>query len=607
MANERVHRRLAAILAADVVGYSRLMGEDEESTLRTLKSHCEIIDRLIVRHEGRIFGSGGDSVLAEFGSAVEAVRAAISIQEELRVHNTELVEERRMNFRIGINVGDIMVEGDNLFGDGVNVAARREGVAEPGGICISGSAFDQVKNKLSIGFEDIGLQEVKNIAEPVPAFRVVPGQVSAAAGATPTVAKRWRTPTIAAVVVVILAVGGVAWWQPWVPDEEPASIDEMAFPLPKKPSIAVLPFDNLSGDPKQEYISDGMSENIIAALSRIPAMFVIARNSTFTYKGKPVKVQKVAQELGVRYVLEGSVQRAGDRIRITTQLIDALSGHHLWANQYDRDFKDIFALQDDISRNVATALQVRLTAGEQARAWRRETESAEAYELFLRGNAVRRTGSQSKSVNAEAQRLYEKSVELDPGFTSAWLWLASTHQLDARYGWSNSRRRSLASAGDAVRKALAIDDTRPGAYHQLANIAVIKRQYDQAIGHCEKALTLNPTSQVMAHCGRIWTYVGRPQEALELINKAMRRNPYFPPIYLFILGNAHRLLGNYDEAIAARKAQRDANPNSLSPLVGLAYTYAEAGRMDEARATVEEILKRSPKFSLKRPKRLLNL
>jgi TolB-like protein/class 3 adenylate cyclase len=429
MADERVHRRLAAILAADVVGYSRLMGEDEESTLRTLKSHCEIIDRLIVRHEGRIFGSGGDSVLAEFGSAVEAVRAAISIQEELRVRNTELVEERRMNFRIGINVGDIMVEGDNLFGDGVNVAARLEGVAEPGGICISGSAFDQVKNKLSIGFEDIGLQEVKNIAEPVPAFRVVPGQVSAAAGATPTVAKRWRTPTIAAAVVVILAVGGVAWWQPWVPDEEPASIDEMAFPLPKKPSIAVLPFDNLSGDPKQEYISDGMSENIIAALSRIPAMFVIARNSTFTYKGKPVKVQKVAQELGVRYVLEGSVQRAGDRIRITTQLIDALSGHHLW----------------------------RLTAGEQARAWRRETESAEAYELFLRGNAVRRTGSQSKTVNAEAQRLYEKSVELDPGFTSAWLWLASTHQLDARYGWSNSRRRSLARAGDAVRKALAIE------------------------------------------------------------------------------------------------------------------------------------------------------
>ncbi len=286
MAEERVQRKLTTILAADVEGYSRLMSADEEATLKTLKTNREIIDSLIGKHDGRLVGTAGDAVLVEFASAVEAVRCAMSIQEDLAVRNAELAEDRRMRFRIGINVGDVMVEGDDLFGDGVNVAARLEGLAEPGGICISGSTFDQVKNKLSIGFEDIGPQAVKNIAEPVPAFRVVPGQVSVAAGRTPTVAKRWRIPAIAAAVVVILAAGGVAWWQPWVSRVEPASIDKMAFKLPEKPSIAVLPFDNLSGDPKQDYFSDGLSENIIASLSKIPAMFVIARNSTFTYKGK---------------------------------------------------------------------------------------------------------------------------------------------------------------------------------------------------------------------------------------------------------------------------------------------------------------------------------
>lgn len=282
MAEDRVQRKLTTILAADVEGYSRLMAADEEATLKTLKTYRKIIDSLIARQNGRLVGTAGDAVLVEFGSTVEAVRCAMSVQEDLAVRNAELTEDRRMRFRIGINVGDVMVEGDDLFGDGVNVAARLEGLAEPGGICISGSAFDQVKNKLSIGFEDIGPQQVKNIAEPVPVFRIAPGPVSVAAGAAPIVATRWRNPAIAAVVVVILAAGGMFVWQPWGARVVPASIENMAFKLPEKPSIAVLAFDNLSGDPKQEYFSDGLSENIIAALSRIPAMFVIARNSTFT-------------------------------------------------------------------------------------------------------------------------------------------------------------------------------------------------------------------------------------------------------------------------------------------------------------------------------------
>ncbi len=321
MEPEAVKRKLTTILAADVEGYSRLMSADEEATLKTLKSYREIIDGVIGKHYGRIFGTGGDSVIAEFGSAVEAVRCAITIQEELRIRNAELAEEHQMKFRIGVNVGDVMVEDDNLYGDGVNVAARLEGEAEAGGICISGSTFEQVKNKLSIGFEDIGPQEVKNITQPVPTFRIVPGPVSVAA------TKRWRIPAIAAALVVIIAAGGLAWWQPWVERVEAASLERMAFALPDKPSIAVLPFENLSGDATQDYLGDGISENITTALSRLPDMFVIARTSTLAYKGKPVKVQQVAEELGVRYVLEGSVQRSGDQVRVAERQLLANSGH----------------------------------------------------------------------------------------------------------------------------------------------------------------------------------------------------------------------------------------------------------------------------------------
>ena len=382
MEPEGVRRKLTTILAADVEGYSRLMSADEEATLKTLKSYREIIDGVIGKHYGRIFGTGGDSVIAEFASAVETVRCAITIQEELRIRNAELVAERQMKFRIGVNVGDVMVEDDNLYGDGVNIAARLEGAADAGGICISGSTFEQVKNKLSIGFEDIGPQRVKNIAEPVPAFRIVPGPVSTA----PT--KRWRIPAIAAAAVVIIAAVGLAWWQPWITRVEAASLEDMAFPLPDKPSIAVLPFENLSGDAKQDFLSDGITENITTALSRVTGMFVIPRTTTRTYKGKPVTVAQVAEQLGVRYVLEGSVQRSGDQVRVTAQLIDALKGRHIWTERYEREVKDTFALQDDIALNVLTGVQVKLTVGEAARALSGGTKSLEAYQLVRRGLRV---------------------------------------------------------------------------------------------------------------------------------------------------------------------------------------------------------------------------
>ena len=418
MVEDRVQRRLTTILAADVEGYSRLMFADEEATLKTLKTYREVMDNLIARQNGRLVGTAGDSVLVEFGSTVEAVRCAMSIQEDLAVRNEELAEDRRMRFRIGINVGDVMVDGDDLFGDGVNVAARLEGLAEPGGICISGSAFDQVKNKLSIGFEDIGPQQVKNIAEPVPAFRVLPGPVAVAAGGTPIVAKRWRNPAIAAAVVVVLGAGGVAWWQPWAPDVEPASIDRMAFKLPEKPSIAVLPFVNLSGDKEQEYFADGMTDDLITDLSKISGLFVIARNSVFTYKGKPVKVRQVAEELGVRYVLEGSVRRIGDQVRINAQLIDATTGGHLWAERYDGSLNDVFGLQDKVLRKVVAALAAKLTPVAQVERAQQETDSAEAYDAFLRGWSHYRRGAPDDY--AKAIPYFEKAIELDPDYSRAY-------------------------------------------------------------------------------------------------------------------------------------------------------------------------------------------
>jgi TolB-like protein len=316
------------------------------------------MNSFIVRHEGRVLDMVGDAALAEFGSAVEAVRCAIAIQEEIATRNVELPDDRKLRFRIGINIGDVLVKGDTLYGDGVNVAARLEALAEPGGICTSDNVFNQVKHKMSIGFEGMGPQEVKNISEPVDAFRIVPGQVSVqGATATPAARRRWRIPVIATVVVIIVAIaGGIAWWQPWAPKIKPGSVARMAHPLPDKPSIAVLPFVNMSDDPKQEHFVDGLTEDVITGLSNLEDLVVISRSSVFTYKGKAIKVNEVAQELGVRYVLEGSVRKSGDRVRITTQLVDATTGHHLWADRFDHEMKDIFAVQDEITQKVVQIL-----------------------------------------------------------------------------------------------------------------------------------------------------------------------------------------------------------------------------------------------------------
>ena len=447
MTSEEFKRKLTAILSADVKGYSRLMGADEEATVRTLQAYKEVMASSIQHHRGRVVGTAGDSVLAEFASVVDTVQCAVEIQQVLRAKNAMLSETRRMEFRIGINLGDVIEEGDTIYGDGVNIAARLEGLAEPGGICISESAYQQIENKLPLRYDYLGEHEVKNIAKPV---RVYKAQIESEAVA--------RKPL------------------------EVASKEKMAFPLPDKPSIAVLPFVNMSRDPEQEYFSDGITEEIITVLSKVPNLFVIAHHSTFTYKGKPVTVKQVSEELGVRYVVEGSVQKSGDKVRITAQLIDALSGHHLWAERYDRDLKDIFALQDEITMKVITALQVELTAGEMAGRIAKGTRNLDAFIKYMVASEL--FNRLTKEGNAQARKILEEAIALDPEYSRLYMGLAITHIYDVWFGKTESPEQSLARAFELAQKAISLDDSNAAAYSVLGQVYGMKRQHDKAIAEC---------------------------------------------------------------------------------------------------------------------------
>ncbi len=608
MGPQGVKRRLAAILAADVAGYTRLMRADEEATLETLGEYREIIDGLIARHEGRIVGTAGDSVLAEFGSAVEAVRSAISIQEELATRNAELPDDRQLRFRIGINVGDVMVKGDDLFGDGVNVAARLEGLAEPGGICVSGSIFEQIKHKLSVGFEDMGPQEVKNIAEPVSAFRIVPGSVSVPAGARTapkaSAAARWRIPAIAAAVIVVVGAGAVALWQTYLrpapPSPQADSKTDAALPRPDKPSIAVLPFVNMSGDAEQEYFSDGITEDLITDLSKISGLSVIARNSTFRYKGKAVKVQQVGRELGVRYVVEGSVRKAGDRVRITAQLIDATTGIHLWAERYDRDLKDIFAVQDEVTQKVVSALAVALKPGEQDQLLRKHAQNSEAYDLFLR--AKRYTPPTEEHV-LNARKEFERAIELDPKFAGGYAGASWTHSLAVQHGFSPSPREDVKKAFELAERAMAVDDTFGWSHTALARAHLIKGAHDQAVALAERAVQMQPgDADAHANLGLYLMWAGRAEEAIEPIRKGLRLSPqvaFSEGPYLNFSGFAYFTAGRYEEAIAAfEKNAARGGPVDVEFLAYSTAAYSALGRKEEARATAQELLEKYPDFSL---------
>jgi adenylate cyclase len=578
------------------------MGEDEVSTVRTITAYREVIATLIQKHRGRVVDSPGDNLLAEFSSVVAAVRCAVQIQEELKARNAELVENRKMEFRIGVNLGDVIVEGERIYGDGVNIAARVEGLAEGGGICISGTVYDSIENKLALGYEYLGEQAVKNIAKPVRVYRVLmePGVAAGVSREKRARPRRWQWAALGVVAILALGVVAVAIWnfylRPAAPPTVVPSEKIPAIELPDKPSIAVLPFTNMSGDPEQEYFSDGITEDLITDLSKISGLFVIARSSVFIYKGKAVKIAEVGRELGVRYVLEGSVRKANDRVRITAQLVDATTEGHLWAERYDRDLKDIFALQDEVAQKIVAALAVKLTEDEQKRLVRKHTDNMEAYDTFLQGLEYK--NHYTKEANLQARQMFERAIDLDPEFALAYALLGLTHYQEWSLGWSQDPQ-SLEQAFELAQRAIALDDSLPLSHYVLGEVYLWRKQHEQAIAELEKAIALSPSdADGIAGLGDILNWAGMPEEAIGLVTKAMRLNPMYPTWYLWNLGHAYFLTGRYEEAIETLKRVLDRNPYFLPPHAYLAASYSELGRHEEARAEAAEVMKLSPQTSM---------
>jgi adenylate cyclase len=505
-----------------------------------------------------------------------------------------------MEFRIGINLGDVVQEEERIYGDGINIAARVEGLAEGGGICISGAVFDSIKNKLSLSYESLGEHTVKNIKEPVRVYRMRIGPEAA----VKTGLRRWHKAALAAVAVLVIVAGAWAIWNFYfrLPPIEPASVEKMAYPLPDKPSIAVLPFENVSGDPEQDYFSDGITIAIITRLYKIPAdMLVIDRTSSSTYKGKSVKVHQVSEELGVRYVLEGSVQKSGDRIRITAQLIDATTGNHLWAESYDREVKDLFDVQDEITRKVVTELGVKLTWGEMVRSMTQATDNYEALDYYMQADKL--FSRMEKEANARARELLMKAIELDPKFGRAIAFLGWTHLLDLAYRWVKNPAHSFKQAEELAKRALAIDDTVYLAHTLLSRIYNFKRQYEKAVAAGERAVDLEPNNAMgIGIFAKTMIYAGRPEEALVLIRKAKRLSPYPPPYFLETAGHANYLTGRYEAAITEYQKLLERQRHSVIARLSWAWliaSYMELGREEEARAEAEKLLEHHPDFSTK--------
>jgi adenylate cyclase len=576
-----MERKLAAILSADVEGYGRLMGDDEAATVRTITEYRGVMSSAVSRHSGRVVDAPGDNVLAEFSSVVDAVQCAVDIQRELQSRNDALPVARRMRFRIGINLGDVIVEGERLYGDGVNIAARLESLAEGGGICLSGTAYDQVDGKLPFGYEFLGEHTVKNITRPLRVYRVrlEPSPPLGAPLGAPSrrrsADRRSVTRVIGVVAVVMLL--GAGGWASWRWFRTPASV---GLSLPDKPSVAVLPFTNLSQDPTQEYFSDGVTEDLITALSKVSGLFVIARNSAFTYKGKPAKVGEVGRDLGVRYVLEGSVQRSATRVRITAQLVDATTGYHIWAERYDREVRDIFALQDEVTQQIVRALAVKVTEAEKVRIGRAPTGVLEAYDLVLRGHDERKRTT--RQGNAEARRLFVQALDLDPEYAAAYAGLSWTHLQSWQFLWSTDRE-TLDRARELAERAIALDNTLGEAYRLLGQIYLWQKQHDRAIAQAERAVALAPNdADGYETLAEILGWSGRAEESIRLIRHAMRLNPRYPFFYLWTLGHAYYLTERREEALETFRKIVQQNPNFVPAHAYRAVVLSELGRVKEA-------------------------
>ena len=592
-----MERRLAAILAADVVGYSRLTHLDEAGTLARLEGlRAEILDPLIAEHRGRVANVAGDGFLVEFASVVDAVSCALAWQDAVEARARQVPEERALRFRIGVNLGDVMVTGDDLHGHGVNLAVRLEGTAEPGSVLVSRTVANHARGKLPASFEDLGDRELKNIAEPVRVFRAA--RAPDATGATVPARTRPRSRRFAAIAAILVLLAAAAsaglWLKPWAPREERASETNMAFPLPDKPSIAVLPFANMSDDPSQEYFADGMTEDLITDLSKVSGLFVIARNSSFAYKGRQTKVRQVAEDLGVRYVLEGSVRRVGDQMRINAQLIDASTGGHIWAERYDGRLADVFALQDKVTGSIVAALALNLTESEARLRSRTETDNPEAYDVFLQGWEFYRRFTADDFVKAISY--FERAVELDPNYSKAYAALASVYWDSLRQGrlWtskvtSDPLNSFLITYEETKRYAkLAMENPSPLAYRVASALHWDQRQFDAAIAEAEKAVAIDPNAPD-GHVALAWAMIfgGRAQEALAAVEMAMRHDPQHPGDYMYVLGMARLGLDQHEDAATALRRALERSPEYSEVNIPLAAAQAHLGRQKEARAAVK--------------------
>ena len=551
-----VERRLVAVLAADVVGYSRLMEVDETGTLARLKTHrLELIDPAIAKNRGRIIKTTGDGLLVEFQSVVDAVQCAAEIQVRMARRNSDVSAARAIQLRIGINLGDVIVEGSDIFGDGVNVAARLEALAEPGGIYVSAAVREQVGDRLEVTFEDLGERSVKNIARPIRTYRVVAG----------------RQPDAEIDAGTAMGKKGA------------------------KPAIAVLPFVNISGDPEQEFFADGLTEDIITELSRFRDLLVISRNSVFVHKGKPVKVQEVAREFGVDYVVEGSVRKATDRVRVTVQLIDAETDTHIWAERYDRQLQDIFAIQDEVTSAIVATLSGRVEAAAHERVKRKRTENMAAYEYLLAGKVLHHRSA--REANAEALRMLDRAIELDPEYAHAHAWKGCVIGQSWVWGWCEDKDLAMKHVAEELQIALSLDDNDADVHRILAAVNLNYDNHDKAAYHQERALSLNPNYDLtVVQQGELLTWLGRAEEGIEWIRRAMRLNPYHPERYWSHLGRAHYTARSYAEAI-----------ESFSRITRLDYTHhaflasssAQIGNKTAAGAHAREVVALEPKFGVR--------
>jgi adenylate cyclase len=558
MAEERVNRKLAAILAADVVGYSRLMGVDEEGTLAALKQHRQVVfDPAVAAHNGRVVKLIGDGTIVQFGSVVDAVHCALAVQRSNGLIPDEALHQPKIILRIGINLGDVIIEGDDIYGDGVNIAARLEPLAEPGGICVSSIVNESVGNRIDVGFQDAGEITVKNIDRPI---------------------RVWK----------------------WHPRTTPELAKPAEKPLPNvvTASIAILPFTNMSGDPEQEYFSDGISEDIITDLSKIAGLTVIARNSSFTYKGRSVDIRTVGRELGVQSVLEGSIRRAGNRVRITAQLIDAGNGAHLWADRYDRDLTDIFAVQDDVTQRIVEALKITLSPAEKERLSDSETSNVAAYDCVLRGREFMLGKEKNLGTFQQAIKYFKEALEHDPNYSVAYACLGFGYMFDYQNRWTEDPDKSLSIAKGYAEQAIAKDPNEPLARCVSALAASYEKDLERAKVEIDKALTLNP-SLALAHNlrGTIHTFSGQPLDAIPEIEQAMRIDPALSAQFLHFLGLAYLLAGKYETAAALLRQRIILVPNTDFSRAILASALGHLGEIDEARRVWAELMDINANYS----------